>query len=238
MKVCHQINSFHLEFTALKITLYDEIKRKKISAESLAIAISSLPPDAQIEHEEFLFQHSTVLNRPKNRHKVYNAVNKYSDYLNYGLVQQLANLFGNADIRRNMESYVSKISEFRRNTLLVLYTKAQHPPRKEVSSDVLTLVTKHKWTNKTLEDVEQFRRKQARQYSLLHFIAIISSIEEGSVVLTWLIPKLVASYLRKRIMMADDDLFQESGVTLIEMDGITLYSRTTTAVRLRAFPRA
>ena len=216
----------------MKIALYDEIKTKEISAESLAIAISSLPPDAQNEHEEFLSQHSTMLDSPESRLKVYNTVNKYSNYLNYGLVQQLANLFGSADVKRDMESYVSKISEFRRNTLLVLYAKAQHPAREKVSSDVSTLVTKHRWTNKTLEDVEQFRRIHACQYCLLHFIALISSIEEGSVVLTWLIPKPVASYLRKRIMMTDDDLFQESGITLVEMEGIILYSTSSaTAVR-------
>ena len=226
-KVSQKINAFHLEFTALKIALYDEIKTKEISAESLAIAISSLPPDAQTEHKEFLSQHSTMLDSPESRLKVYNTVNKYSNYLNYGLVQQLANLFGSADVKRDMESYVSKISEFRRNTLLLLYAKAQHPAREKVSSDVSTLVTKHKWTNKTLEDVEQFRRIHACQYCLLHFIAIISSIEEGSVVLTWLIPNPVASYLRKRIMMTADDMFRESSITQVEIDGITLYSSTT-----------
>ena len=218
----------------MKIALNEEIKRREISADSLAIAISSLPPNAQTEHREFLLQHSTVLESPESRHKVYNAVNKYSNYLNYGLVQQLANLFGSADTRKRMKSYIAKISEFRRNTSLVLYAKAQHPPREEISSDLRSIVTKHSWKNATLEDVEQFRRDQARQYCLLDFIAIISSIEEGSVVLTWFIPKLVASYLRKRIMMTDDDLFQESGITQVEMDGITLYSSSsTTAVRLR-----
>ena len=217
----------------MKIALNEEIKRQEISAESLAIAISSLPPNEQTEHEEFL-QHSTVLESPESRHKVYNAVNKYSNYLNYGLVQQLANLFGSADTRKRMKLYVAKISEFRRNTLLVLYTKAQHPPQQKISPDVRSIVTRHSWTDATLEDVEQFRHKQACQYCLLQFIAIISSIEEGSVVLTWFIPKLIASYLRKRIMMTDDDLFRESGITQVEMDGIILYSSSsTTTVRVR-----
>ena len=34
--------------------------------------------------------------------------------------------------------------------------------------------------------------------------------------------------------MTDDDLFRESGITQVEMDGITLYSSSsTTAVRLK-----
>ena len=213
-----------------------EIEKEKIPPEVLATAVKSPLPNSWGEHDKFFSENCSIFDSPQNCLQVYNAVNGYSDYLNYGLIQQLTNLFGSPDTKSRMKTYVSKIENFRKITPLVLYAKAQHPPQQKISSDLHSVVTKHSWTNATLEDVERFRRKQARQYCLLHFIAIISSVEEGCVVLTWLIPKLVASYLRKRIMMTDDDLFRENDIIHLRMDGITLYSScTTTAVRLRVF---
>ena len=233
-RISENIEHLQTEFTDLKISLHLEIERKNITEKSLAIAVRSPLPDSWGEHDRFFSENRSIFDTPQNWHEVYNTVNGYSNYFNYGLIQQLTNLFGSPDTKTRMKTYVSKVEKFRKDTSLVLYTKAQHPPQQKISSDLRSIVTKHSWTNATLEDVEQFRRNRAREYCLLHFIAIISSIEEGCVVLTWFIPKLVASYLRKRIMMTDDDLFRESGITQVEMDGITLYSSSsTTAVRLR-----
>ena len=214
--------------------LYSDIEKKNISEKSLAIAVTSPSPNSRGEHDRFFSENHAIFVTPQSSYEVYIAVNGYSDYFNYDLIQQLTNHFGSPETKSRMKTYISEIEKFRKKTSLLLYTKAKRPPQQEISSDLRSIVTKHSWTNATLEDVEQFRRNRARQYCLLDFIAIISSIEEGSVVLTWFIPKLIASYLRKRIMMTDDDLFRESGITQVEMDGITLYSSSsTTAVRLR-----
>ena len=231
-RISENIANLQTEFMELKMSLHSDIEGKNVPEKKLAVAVRSPPPDSWGEHDRFFSENRSTFDTPQSWHEVYNTVNGYSDYLNYGLIQQLTNLFGCPDTKSRMKIYVSKIEKFRKNTSLVHYAKAQHPPQQEISPNLRSIVTKHNWKNKTLEDVEQFRRKQARQYCLLHFIAIISSVEEGCVVLTWLIPKLVASYLRKRIMMTHDDLFQENGITHLKMDGITLYS-SCAAVRLR-----
>ena len=202
-----------------------------ISEEELAIAVTSSISNSVHDYNKFLAENRSILDSPESRLQVYNAVSVNTDYLNCGLIQKLTNLFGSPDTKHKMKIYASKIENFRKTTSLVVYAKVQHPPMEEIPSDLHSIVTKHSWTNATLEDVEQFRLDHARQYGLLHFIAIISSIKEGSVVVTWFIPKLFASYLRKRIMMTHDDLFRESGITQVEMDGIILYS-SSARVRL------
>ena len=232
-RISENIEHLQTEFTDLKISLHLEIESKNITEKRLAIAVRSPLPDSWGEHDRFFSENRYIFDTPRSWHEVYNTVNGYSNYFNYGLIQQLTNLFGSPDTKARMKTYVAKIEKFRKDTSLVLYAKAQHPPQQKISSDLHTIVTEHNWTNATLEDVEQFRRDQARQFCLLDFIAIICTIKKGSIVLTWLIPKPIASYLRKRIMMTDDDLFRESGVTQVEMDGIILYSSSnTTAVRL------
>ena len=170
------------------------------------------------------------MDSPESRLQVYNAVNANTDYLNYDLIEMLTHLFGSTDTKGKMMIYASNIEDFRKTTSLDVYAKAQHPRMQTIPSDLHSIVTKHSWTNAKLEDIEQFRRKQAPHYCLVDFIGIISSIEEGSVVVTWLIPKLFGSYLRKRIMMTHDDLFRENGVTQVVMDGITLYSSSSTTL--------
>ena len=229
-RISENIEDLQTEFTELKMSLHLDIESKNVPEKRLAIAVMSPLPHSWGEHDRFFSENHSTFDTPQSSYEVYNTVNRYSDYFNYGLIQQLTHLFGSPDTKSRMKTYVSKIETFRKNTSLLLYAKAQHPPQQEISSDLRSIVTKHKWTNATLEDVEQFRRKQARQFCLLHFIAIISSIEEGSVVLTWLIPKLIASYLTKRIMITHDDLFQESGITHVEMEGITLYSSSSTTM--------
>ena len=233
-RISESIEQLQTEFTRLKMYLLMDIEKAKVPPEILATAVKSPLPNSWGEHDRFFSENRSIFVTPQNCLEIYDAVNGYSNYLNYGLIQQLTNLFGSPDTKSKMKAYVSEVETFRQKTKLVLYAKAQHPPREDVSPNLRSIVTKHSWKDATLETVEQFRRDRARQYCLLDFIAIVSSIEKGSVVLTWFIPKLVASYLRKKIMMTDDDLFRESGITQVEMDGITLYSSSsTTAVRLR-----
>ena len=171
--------------------LLADIEREKVPPEMLATAVKSPLPNSWGEHDRFFSEHCSVFNTPQNCLEVYNPVNGYSNYFNYGLIQQLTNLFGSSYTKSKMKAYVSKIEKFRKDTSIILYTDAQHPPQQKISTDLRSIVTRHSWTDATLEDVEQFRRNQARQYCLLDFIAIISSIEVGCVVLTWFIRQLL-----------------------------------------------
>ena len=162
-RVSNNIEQLQTQFTRVKMCLLVEIQREKVPPEVLATAVKSPPPNSWGEHDKFYSKNRSIFVTPQNCLEVYDAVNEYSNYFNYGLIQQLTNLFGSSDTKSKMKAYISEVEKFRRETSLVLYTKAQHPPQEEVSPNVRSIVTKHSWKNATLETVAQFRRKQARQ---------------------------------------------------------------------------
>ena len=213
-----------MELTNIKTSLFKKMEAQKISVCDLSIAISSIPPSVKEENEAFLEKKRHLLCNSQNRREVFLSVTEHTNYFNYSLLEHLVRQFGSHLLQKKMRAYVSKVQAFRKSTKLTIFAKFQQFPRKPVPESFKVLVTELDWSNKSLEDVEQFRRKRAWQYGLHEFIVLLYNVAEGCVELVWLVPAYLASYLREKIMLTKDELFRESNVIHVEMDGISLYS--------------
>ena len=96
------------EFTELKISLHLDIEKKGVPEKSLAIAVRSPLPHSWGEHDRFFSENRSTFDTPQSWHEVYNTVNGYSDYLNYGLIQQLTNLYGSPDTKSRIKHMFQK----------------------------------------------------------------------------------------------------------------------------------
>ena len=105
----------------------------------------------------------------------------------------------------------------------------------KVPCDLKKLVTKHdkSWMDRTLEEVEQFRKKFSVKFSLIEFALILIQIEKGSVLITWLIPAAVLPHLD--IQLQDPSynlqwLWQEYELLGLMLDGHQFHSHGTSVV--------
>ena len=91
-----------------------------------------------------------------------------------------------------MKQYVEEMVDFRKRTALDVYYKAAEQPKVDVPDGFQKLVKTFKSSEmKTLQHVEEFRRKVAYEYKLHQCLVFLESIELGSVVITLWVPQSV-----------------------------------------------
>ena len=85
------------------------------------------------------------------------------------------------------------------------------------------MVGEFNWSeNVTLEEVEQFRKRYAREYNLEDCAMMVNSIMPGSFVVTWFIPVSIIQILSQETDRAVN-LFEEFKVTRLEIAGNCVY---------------
>lgn len=244
--IMRKIDEFEGRFKSLKEAALTEMTNAKVGVKELVMTVTSLPATVMDEHRVFLRENVRELCSANDITTVFVWLNTYWDYLNYTLLQYIVNQYGDPKTQQRMKVYVDDLKQFRRNTSLHLFCKAQPRRHREVPPGFRELVTKHEksWFDCTLEDVEQFRQDFAWEYDLRQVALMLREMELGSIVITWWIPDSAVSHLRERIQSSSGSEFlTEQGIEEVfikespESEGddrqstrqiTSLYSRTLT----------
>ena len=218
-------NRLQGKIEALIHTTRDVLKEKQVDVSQLCLTISFLPVMIKGDHKRFLLENLPLLCKAHNLDEALCLLNVYMDYLNSSLLEHIITKHGNTALKQKMAEYVADLQSFRRRTPLHVFCKIQPMQYTEIPPDFKSLVLKYgKATpTSTLEDVERFRQKFARQYSLSDITLMVASIQPGSVVITWLIPSSIVDEVKKEITDGNADFFRENEVTQVTVYGTTLY---------------
>ena len=186
-----EIRGYHSRLQELKSDLFAHIEAH-VEPRKLKDVLTLPPPDIEDEHEDFIEQHKALFTSDTDDlRELFFEVNQYSGYLNYTLIEYLIEEFGTDILKTRMKEYASDVQRFRRTTPLALFSKARpRCPMSRIPQGFKELVTTHYFPpDATLEDVEEFRLRLAPQYNLHIFALWLYSVQIGSIVLTWLVPK-------------------------------------------------
>lgn len=164
----------------------------------------------QFEHENFLKDL-----KPEDVFDLFLRLARYWDHFNYHLLEKLVKNIHrtgiskdkSAELKGAMEQYVKEMAEFRQDTAVDVYCDAVIPQEVEVPNDFQEIITKHEidvGNLRTLQDVENFRKKIAYMFKLNDCLVFIKKYAKGSIILTWWIPKSVKTQ-RKEFSEADFD---------------------------------
>ena len=190
------------------------------------------PPDIELEHEDFIEQHKALFTSDTDDlQKIFFEVNRYSGYLNYTLIEYLIEEFGTAELKTRMNKYASDVQKFRQNTSLAVFSKAKGP-MSEIPEGFKELVTTHDFRpDATLEDVETVRLRLAPKYNLHYFALWLYSVQTGSIVLTWLVPKCFTDSIIAKSNSID---FAALGsyITRVTFENEVLYTATSRQPRV------
>ena len=152
------------------------------------------------------------------------------NYMNYYLLQYIIQVYGNREINKTMEVYVTAVEEFKSETTLRVFLNIQSSKRcpkipdslrdelKEVMFEHQTLTL-----DSSLADVDRFRQEITDEYFLLEFVVILAGIKKGSVTTLWLVPPAVATAIMERLKQGNTDFLLKHEITELRIDGITIY---------------
>ena len=129
------------------------------------------------------------------------------DFLNFQLLQDVANHFGVVKLQTPLQEYSVAINDFKRKTKLVDYLRVW-AGRNALSTlpntePVFAKIKAIKWEEYTLADVARHEKYLAAEFRLNQLVLRFSNAGTGSVVLMWLVTKSVGSEM-KRIMYSNE----------------------------------
>ena len=198
---------------------------QKIPLDTLRECITLLPASIKHQHVAFLETKVKAIIHCESIQEIILQLNLYWDFLNYTLLEHIVTEFGNNNTKAAMAKYVSELAAFRKATKLSDFI-THWPCRGKVPPDMSRLVIKMEkdWSNRTLEDVEQFQTTLTQKLLLPSFAVLLRDAEKGCISFTWLIPSSVMKLLSKDIHNIKLGWFEEHYIEKLAIDGQDLYS--------------
>ena len=222
-----------MEVTQLKKSYIDilEAAAKEMSANvpvrKLRLSLISLPPEVKKECPKFVKEARADFKQVELVDDVFDVIGEHSDYLRYSLLNHAIDLYGSAELKQEMEDYVTKMKAFRKETRLAIFSEVCEDRSEIINGKFSTIVSKHKmdWNTATLEDVEKFRVAVCRELSLYDFSLNLVRVARGCVEITWRVPRSLVAYIQKSVKPSSPSMMEHC-VTTLTIDGFIAYDST------------
>ena len=226
-KVKANIMELEEKFDALVVRAEKHLCDTMVGLRELRQAITRLPTYL-IEYKKtkkFVKQNKKEFLKAKNIEEVFITANDYWDFLNYSLLQHIINRFGSNDMRKEMETFATEILVFRKKTRIKPFSKVykircdfKNDKRKKIVSELKEI----DFSTATLEDVEKYRSDLCSELSLPEFSLQLAEIQDGSMMLTWLVSKSLVAHVQKTIKPSSPTM-KKHNVSLFIVDGFVAY---------------
>ena len=201
-------------FATFVSKLCKSLKEREVSIQDLVTNLLMIKAfSKQLESDdkpELLFLAKEQLTAAKTIDNVFNTLSSYVSFFNYEIIEHIVHLHGEESDRKKFEEYLSAFEEFcrrRAHEKIPLFVdcipdEAKFTPLKmKVESDLLKLYT--------LKAINQFRAKLCSILGVTESGLRLLSIEEGCILLTFILPKFVVSHVfplsnyQKKILVSD-----------------------------------
>ena len=199
---------------------------ESIDVDQLRDVVTILPTILKDDHKKFVRENKDEFLKAKRIEDIFCIANEYWDFLNYSLLQHIIDGYGSDEIQSKMEAFDEEVRIFRRNTLLKPFSKVYHrKPKLKNEEERRNLISVHKkinLANTTLEDVEKYRNELCSELSLYVFSLQLAEIQDGCMMLTWLVSKSLVAHIQKTIKPSSPTMKTHS-VSLFIVDGFVAY---------------
>ena len=160
----------------------EDLSTVKLS--KVKLCVTQLPVSVKYQHLRFLEHNRSAITSATSVDDILAILGLYWSYLNCGLLNEIVHRLGSGATKQLMKQYMETLRLFRLKTKLGNFfgkTTANIPPH--FTTFVTTLG--EGWENRTLEDLEQFRKELARSMYLKDYAMHFKCAEAGSVAITW-----------------------------------------------------
>ena len=184
--------------------------------------LCALKAHTMLNHKVFLKENKHHLFKASGIFELFGELDLYWNYQSYDLLEHLIEVFSIVEVKGEMEEYKSDMEQFRDETPIKVFCKAQgikcmmKPP-----DGFEKMVTKFSWQdNVTLSKVEDFRQMFMCNYNLLNCALLLNQINIGSFSVVWFIARTVVNRLSKEV---DEKLLAQFAVSSLEIGKRLLY---------------
>ena len=190
---------------------------KKQNITDIKCHLHNLPIQRKKQHKECLAEvmgENTV-------EGVWGKLSEYWNFLNYSLVEHLANTFGKKTLQEDIQKYKKKLESFRCRTRVCVFAKFFHKEGCIENEAVMKLRVKldKNWEKWTLQDLENWKGKITEKLFLPNFVMKLESIQPGCISITWTIPCVFVTALVKTMDRMDmEDFYRQLHIMSMTID--------------------
>jgi len=167
-----QVKTLQGNFHEIADRTIDRILDKKMSVQTFRLRIiTRMDVSEQVEHCDFIEHYLMKLEPGTTIEDLLCRLSLYWNFLNYNLLQHIVNIFGDEQLKHDMEDYVEGLKVFRANTKLCDFIdnwqlRGQKPPKADLQELVIKKIMDKKWEECTLEDVEKIEETLTHKFLL------------------------------------------------------------------------
>ena len=193
------------------------MKWKSPDIDDFRTKITLLPPEIKPELQQSLTKNLSKIYGAETIDEIFGLFNlQVWNFLNYGLLQHLVNIYGLDKTKEVMKEYASSVESFRKETSLRVFWEAYpagicptlpHDLRQKL--DKVTFEHGNLSDATSLDVIENFRQELCREFSLPDLIVILADIKKGSVTTVWFVPPAVTTTLSNEIQRGNLQFFQQ-----------------------------
>ena len=202
MEISEHIRTMEESFQGLKKSVITELSRLCIAVRDVVGKLTELPVSEQREHQYFLLQHLSELERSVEHRSVFARLDFHWNYLSPQLLYYLIHVFlFRTDVEQQRKLYDSKLEHFRTMTLLSRFCQIENeymsPP---INFSFIVVKFKEKVPvpdDITLQYVEKFRLTFAKCHRLRDFaLMLFTEVQVDSYIVSFLVPSSVVEMLQ------------------------------------------
>ena len=225
------VRKVQLEITALE-TMYDDLvgkagvffsKRQALSSDffvEFRLSVAVLPTSLKYQHSYFLEHHSSQIAKATTVEEIFTILNNYWNFLNCSLLAHIISKFGDEELKRELNRYITALQAFRTRTkisdFVLTCTSNPKPSPQRVS---IKAKMDSEWEPCTLEDAEKYRQYMAYVSSLADYVLYLERGAPGSIYLSWRVPNHAVNFLAATV---DSEFLQCHCIEKITIDGVDL----------------
>ncbi len=189
-----------------------------------------LPSSIQDVHEEFVLKKIGIFEKAESIESIFAHLSFYLSYIDFCLLEHIIITFGSEFLKETMSCYVKDMREFRKRTTIsqalpYIYKRDILP-----SPDISRITVKISLDIEvaTLEDLDEYRKSFANRFLLSHLAFLLANVQDGSLLVTWLVPIVVGAYIRDEMKdETSSSFFILNNILNLSLDGEQLYPAPT-----------
>ena len=219
------------EFQDISAKTFEAIKKKALDVSRFRAHIETLHIEYKDQHKEFFRQLMDFPEKDTTIDYIWTRLSGHWDFLNCTLLKNLVYEFGDYTLQADMSDYMKRLKTFRSSTRICDFKQYHSKVNKKLpKQDFQDLMTESKfsWSKSTLEDLEKMKENFTQQFSLPSFVMNLKDVvQQGSIRITWRLPTLIVSALRKNLENMDmSEFYKENGIECIFIDGKEFFAGT------------
>ena len=192
-------------------------KESELFLRKLRITLKNLPLSNEFEHLKFLEDESEALKSASSVSDIFELLRQYWNYTDFALLDHLINEFGDGRTKVMMETYISRLETFEKQTTLQDYEDATGE-RKEVPWGFIEAAFEVQVckdpSEYTLYEVRQIVKSLAQQSTLEPYVPMIKKARIGSLVITIALPRPALELLQQALYKEFLDTLNIVSVTI------------------------